>query len=316
MGNEQSAGGTSQATGASGDGVHLVHGSGSAVRAHAADSIDPLLEQSAALPLPHQVLPPPVVPDDVSSALQGAQMMHELRSVLGGLMSGSGSSQFLHSSARAGGLVSYGNGPEEGRGTDNGGGSEAALVEDPSRVETRSDADADAAGRNGGGDSAVEDVTGGVNADLEPIPGIASISDVASASVEDVREEQGRWVRLGIDVNTVEAVVNNMCGGEPMARVLDEQERIFDFIIAVAQRSVRLRRTMDKTEVDAKATTRAVERIERLRVAVADVHDNLEQAVATANILGASHFAHDDEMCSFKNFLKKNPPRVETSREP
>jgi hypothetical protein len=45
-----------------------------------------------------------------------------------------------------------------------------------------------------------------------------------------------------------------------------------------------------------------------LRMAAADVQDGLEAGVATANILGASHFAADDELRSFKDYLRHHPP--------
>lgn len=87
MGQEQSTEKSSPPSVAGDDGVRFVEGSGSNLRPQATESeADNLLKKSESLVLPQPLLPPPPVEDNISSALQGAQMIHELRILLDSLL--------------------------------------------------------------------------------------------------------------------------------------------------------------------------------------------------------------------------------------
>lgn len=264
-------------------GVQLVQGTGAALSGpREKDAVDKLVETSRSLRLPQQILPPPPVRDDVPSALQGAQVMHDLRSALGGLFLGIEESPAL----RMVGLSS----------------SQAADVrqgkgEGASSTEGRKYEDM----RAGPGENAEDE---GNKLQRKA----SSIDEFSQISEEDIRAEQERWARLGMDEESVNAMLEACTGGTKMAGVLDKQEILMSMILALKDKSIRLRLAMDKNGEEAKRTTQVLERLDRLNVTLADVQEGLESAVATANILGASHFAHDDEMCSFKNYLRHNPP--------
>lgn len=281
MGQEQSSDAL-PAVGTEG-GVQLVQGTGAALSGpREKDAVDKLVETSRSLRLPQQILPPPPVKDDVSSALQGAQVMHDLRSVLGGLFLGNEESPGL----RQAGL-------SRGQAGDS--------------RQSRSD-EADNAGNTKGEGASVEE-GGDVGEEGNMLQKkISTIDEFSQISEEDIRAEQERWARLGLNEESVNAVLETCTGGGKMATVLDRQEILMSMILALKEKSIRLRLAMDKNGEEAKRTTQVLERLDRLNVTLADVQEGLESAVATANILGASHFSHDDEMCSFKNFLRYNPP--------
>lgn len=274
---------------ARGDGVQLVQGSGRAlVPSSEKDEVQRLLEQSASLKLPQQLLPPAGV-EHSTYTRQGVYVMHELRTAIGGLLGmehpGLESKQPQHSSS--------------------------ATHEE---VHTEEIASKDA--------HANDDTVVDVNADADTISGnegekegnvdrrASSIHDIIIGSNEDIQAEQEKWERLGIDPNVVHAVVHECTGGKRMEHILNRQDKLMKQIEILKHKSFRLTKAMDANKEQAKRTTKALGKLDRIHVCFADVQDTLESAVATANILGASHFAHDDEMCSFKKFLEHNPPIV------
>jgi DNA-directed RNA polymerase specialized sigma subunit len=102
--------------------------------------------------------------------------------------------------------------------------------------------------------------------------------------------------------------MDDASGGEPLRRVLAEQDLLIQMVQSAKQSAERVRAAMDATEKEARRTKMALERLERLRMATAEVQDLLESAAATANIIGASRFSDDDEMRSFRDYLRHNPP--------
>ena len=254
-------------------GVLFVQGTGSQITSvESNQQVTKLLEHSRAIRLPHPILPPPPVKDDIQSALQGAQVMHDIRSVLGGLL-GNDDTNPIDRKTNAE--------PSD---------AEYNLVENVVRT---TDGD--------------ESVTGRVGVDPKSA---SSIDEFTQISEEDLRTEQDHWMRLGIDAVALQAVIEECTGGEPLTKVLQRQEELMNRIEAVKEIGSRLKYAMNTNGEQAKRTTRAAEKLDRIHVTLSGVQDTLESAVATANILGASHFAHDEEMCSFKNFLKRNPPRA------
>ncbi|KAI0562674.1 hypothetical protein FGB62_55g156 [Gracilaria domingensis] len=254
-----------------GEGVHVVAGTRS--RENEQGEAEKLLEMSRSLPVPQPLLPP-APPEDVSSALQGAQMMHELRSRIGDLISSAGEKGLLPSSNE--------------------------TLPSPSPQSTDMTASP--------GDSAeverdrIDQIIG------EASEKRSSLDDFRQTSEADVRVEQERWARLGLDYEAVKKMMEACTGGKQMKEVIDRQKEIMALIVTAHEKSVRLKQAMDVNNHQARKTTRAIENLDKLNVTLSEVQDSLESAVATANILGASHFAHDEEMCSFKNFLKHNPP--------
>lgn len=285
MGQEQSSnprqtvgGGAGASSNAVDDGVQRVHGSGAAlVPGDKKDVIDQLVDSSNALSLPQPLLPPPAVKDDISSALQGTQMMHELRNALDGLWHSTEESLGVHTNVTPQ--------PEET--------TLAQSGETP-------------AGQSAGTEGGVSDRAIGTSQDA-----VAShIDEITKLAAIDPRAEQEQWARLGIDQASIHAMLEECSGGSMLNSILDRQSALMKLISAAKENSIRLNTAMDRNSGEARRTTNALEKLDRINVALADIQENLESAVATANILGASHFAHDEEMCSFKNFLKHNPPSV------
>lgn len=261
-------------------GVHRVHGTGTSLDGsrRTKDAVDKLVEKSEKLRVPQQILPPPPVKDDMSSALQGAQVMHELRSALGGLLGGIEESETLKK-------VGLSMGGEVGD-------------------KAREAVDEGVKGKEGGqGDDVGEDEEGGLKRRM------SSIEEFAEISERDTRAEQDMWARLGMDEKAVTEMLEQCTGGEKMEAALEQQERLMSIITALKDKAGSMRASLDRNGDEAKRMTTVVERLDRIHVTLADVQEGLESAVATANILGAAHFAHDDEMCSFKNFLRHNPPK-------
>lgn len=249
MGQEQSSGGTSSTTaGAQDDGVRLVEGSGSALQQQTEKTeADMLLQQSSALAIPQPLLPPPPVEDNISSALQGAQMMHEIRTLLGGL---------LVSEQDAPSLVS------------------SSLH---SNASTNSNAPA------------------GKSANSEP-------------DTTATQSEQDTWARFGIDAETLDKVIADCTGGERMRQFVGRQNEILQKMKQIAELAARLKAAVDLKTEQARRTSRAIEKLDRVSMSITEMQETLEEVVATANILGAAHFADDPEMSSFKTFLQRNPP--------
>lgn len=124
----------------------------------------------------------------------------------------------------------------------------------------------------------------------------------------NLEQSQDMWARIVLDECAVKGAIDGLSGGDALRNVLDEQERLASLVMEVKAVAERVQRSMQAAEKEASRTRKALETLERLRMAAADVQDGLEYGVATANILGAAHFAHDDELRSFKDFLRHNPP--------
>ncbi|PXF46316.1 hypothetical protein BWQ96_03972 [Gracilariopsis chorda] len=275
MGQEQSS---EQAGGLAipeGEGVHFVVGTGSAESGRG--EAEKLLDQSRSLPVPQPLLRPPPR-EDVSSALQGAQMMYELRSRIGELISTAEEKGLLPSSGEKQPSSSHGS---------------AEL--------TASFNTGDPAGED---DDRVDKIIGKEGQKQ------SSVDEFVLHSEADIRAEQEKWARLGLDYEAVKSMVDACTSGKEVKELLHNQKELMALIVTVYEKSVRLKEAMDANNYQARKTTKAIEGLDKINVSLSEVQESLESAVATANILGASHFAHDDEMCSFKNFLKYHPPRA------
>lgn len=266
-------------------GVQRVSGTGSAVERNTETSSDPILQQASELPLPQPVLPPPPIPDDVSSALQGAQVMHELRSMLSVLLPGQSDADKV-SRVDASALEQV----------DRGATAEQSATSMPHTQLPAGDG------------TQARDVAASSGSFSRRRT--SSIKEVETHPSVDISEEQQLWVRLGIDANAVENVLKSLSGGERLERVLDTQDKLQSLILLLGQRAVRVRRAVEKAHRSAVELSRSMDRMDRLKMDVTEIQDSLQSSIATANILGAAHFANDDEMCSFKNFLKYNPPTL------
>lgn len=75
-----------------------------------------------------------------------------------------------------------------------------------------------------------------------------------------------------------------------------------------AQEAAERVRVCRETTEKERARSRAVrQKIERLSMAAADVQDWHEAGVATANVLGASHFASDPKLRAFMDYFRAHP---------
>lgn len=238
------------------DGVTLVEGSGSGLRSQTTTSeANKLLQQSSSLALPQPLLPPPPVEDNISSALQGAQMMHELRTLLDGLL--------LSESEQAS--------------------TSETLKNTNSSEEPQSQSQAQ-----------IQQST-------------ARDSQAKAAKGRAASSEQDAWSQFGIDAHVVEQVIADCTGGERMCDLVTRQKHLLEKVRQMAGLAMRLKAAVDMKNDQARKTSKAIEKLDRLSMSISDVQDTLEQVVATANILGAAHFGDDEEMRSFKTFLKHHP---------
>lgn len=258
------------------NGVHVVVGTRNT--GNEPGQAELLCNRSRLLPIPQPLLAPPS-PEDMSSALQGAQMITELRNRIGEL------------------LVTV---------------EESGLLPSSSKTKTNS------AAQSSVDLNPSDSLTAQPSVDSDGSKGISNGADGRTSSIQEMKQisnpdlpvEEEMWANLGLDYKAVKSVIESCTNGKALHEVLLTQKELMSLIVTIHQRSARLKKAMDANNEQARRTTGAIESLDKLNVALSEVQDNMESAVATANILGASHFAHDDEMCSFKNFLKHNPPRV------
>lgn len=244
-------------------GIQLVEGSGSALQKEARNNeAATLLRESASLPLPQPLLPRSEIQDSVASALQATKMMHELRTLLGGL-----------------------------------------LDEIPLPF-PNDDANDSAAKLKGKSDT---ESSGDATDPLEPLSSLAGVNREVESRNQVEREA---WSQIGIDPHALDKMITDCTGGTRMSKLVDRQTVLLQKINQIGRLASRLKSAVDIIADQARKTTKAMEILDRLSMSITDLHDSLEQAVATANILGAAHFAEDEEMSSFKSFLKHNPPQV------
>lgn len=215
-----------------------------------------LVEQSKRLPLPKPLLPSQPE-DSLTAALQGAQMINEIRVLFGNLLTTAEQAKpsFLGSRDSP---------------NDNGHNSEST----PATPDEADDREVDA--------------------------------QTSQSPATTVRNDDP----FALHADAIDKVISECTGGVRMNEMIEEQKRLVAHLRNVGELAARLETAVTLNVESAKNTTRAMEKLDRLSMSVADVHDSLENIVATANILGASHFANDEEMRSFKDFLKHNPPRT------
>lgn len=149
-----------------------------------------------------------------------------------------------------------------------------------------------------------------------PVPA-SEPADTADTAVEAAvpapvpNASQEGWARAAIDVGAVAHATAAAAGGGALEAVLARQDGLADAVARAAEAAERVRFCMEAMEKESARTRAALQRLERLRMAAADVQDGLEAGVATANILGASHFASDPELRSFKDYLRCHPIQYE-----
>lgn len=255
-----------------------------------------IMKESQQIFAPSPVLPPSPVPDNKASALTGGLVMFELRNMFGGLLGE------LNPSANT--SEDFEEGAPEGGENE---------VEPSSRV--------DGAGVNAErGSAGVDDSTiasGGADQSSSTAPkrppsrqGTRGAEPAEPLSVSD---EQALWAGKRLSSKAIKRALNGCAGGEPLRLAVKEQERLCAQVEVARTGALRVRHAMEATEKEAVRTRKALESLERLRMMLADVQDSLEAELATANILGAAHFPHDDEMRSFKAYLHKHPPLYESA---
>lgn len=258
------------------DGFRIVSSASNAVGDDV--SSDPAVRAVNALPLPYPVLPPPTVRDDVTSALSGAQVMNDLRLAFGSFLpvAVTGATNASEDTADAADAHTGTGEPVSNR-------EGIQEVEVPANTPPK--------------DAVLFSATGA--------------DDTMGSDELSARRTQERWARAMLDLAAVAEAVDEAGGGETFGEMLATQEHLFHRIRGARVTAERLQMAMLATEKEASRTRKALESLERLRMAAADVQDGLEAGVATANILGASHFADDDELRSFKDYLVAHPPNYE-----
>lgn len=246
-------------------GVEIVEVTGGAYRHEDGDisAAKGLLGQSAELPLP-QLLIPPNSEENLSAALHGTQMMHEIRSLLSNLLINTDS--FPSSTSLSATQDSDSLGINRNRSVQP---SQSRLPQEPANSRSL--------------------VSSGQVVERSPL------SETRSPTT--------------MRADVIDKVINECTGGAHMKKIVDTQKRLLSQIRHVADLVSRLESSVATNIDSAKKASKATDKLDRLSMSISDVLDSLENVVATANILGASHFSHDEEMCSFKNFLKCNPPK-------
>lgn len=230
-----------------------------------------LLEKSKQLPLPQPLLP--AQPEDsLTAALHGAQMIQEIRTLFGNLLATAEQAKpsFL-------GIIDSSGDREQ--------------KNQPPQPQTAQASSSTQTLPSGGDDDRVSDTQ-----TTQPATAIATAPTARDS--------------MFLHAEAIEKVITECTGGKRMNKVVDAQKRLITHIRQISELATRLETAVALNVESAKNTTRAMEKLDRLSMSVADVHDSLENIVATANILGASHFADNEEMRSFKDFLKHNPPKT------
>jgi hypothetical protein len=348
MGQNQSADGASRGPPDAADGgIRVVQAGRSTARsARSATDDDALSRASRETPLPTPLFPPSGAPEDIVSALASPDMFHELRTAFGGMMSGAVSAVTTSAASVPGVLAGMGviggtvaHAPEMPR-------DPIASAQQPGPMlvpqserrsaDLPSGADMGARQEN---DFLNGEVTSG-NVLREMTDGVPSYSvsfaapprsvalmdtahptantraraDVTALGPSSSHEESEAWrfhdtrSRSALTTCATSDVIDDASGGEPLERALAEQDVLIQMVNSAKQSAERVRAAMEATEKEARRTKLALERLERLRMASAEVQDLLDSAAATANIIGASHFPDDDEMRSFSDYLRHHPP--------
>lgn len=93
--------------------------------------------------------------------------------------------------------------------------------------------------------------------------------------------------------------------------ILERQRQLIKFIDSPKMKVESVERLLNEKRKELEVMGSMLNKAERLSLAVGDVQDLLERSIATANILGVSHFAEDKELCSFRAFLLHNPISTE-----
>lgn len=303
MGQEQSADTPASAphipAGPSSDrGVTLVRGTGTGIQTNTVSSeADQLLAKSASLPLPQPLLPPPAVEDNITSALQGAKMMQELRTLFDGMM--------LNVDETSSSLQ------------------DVIGLSSSSPSSSHPDRQIEIA-RSGLQDGSVDKTkenenqssSNGVLLEHDGKPMTSPSADEKSNSDKDQNQfEHEAWDRIGINASTLDKVVSDCTGGERMTSLVRKQTQLLQKIREIEQLASQLKSVVEKSKEQARQTTKAIDILDRLSLTISDLSDSLDNVTATANILGAAHFADNDEMCSFKQYLNHNPPKYSESTD-
>lgn len=229
-----------------------------------------LLEKSKRLPLPQPLLP--AQPEDsLTAALHGAQMIQEIRTLFGNLLATAEQAKPSFL-----GIIDSSDDHEQ-------------KIQPPRPQSAQAS-------------SSTQTLPGGGDDDRESNTQTAQSPTTATSTT--ARDP------ISLHADAIEKVIAECTGGKRMNKVVDAQKHLIAHIHQVAELATRLETAVALNVESAKNTTRAMEKLDRLSMSVADVHDSLENIVATANILGASHFADNEEMRSFKDFLKHNPPKT------
>lgn len=214
-------------------GVVLVQGSGSAVGTSSTSTLssrcDELLQKSSQLALPQPLLPSSSVDDNITSALQGTKMIHELRTLLDGFSTTYTLTNILH----------------------------------------------------------------GLSSSSPAPPSSSTPSSTSSTTVHGRRMDE---------------LIRECTGGEAMDEFVARQVQLIERIVKLNGTALRIKTDVDANREQARQIVKVVEQLERLSLTLADIHDQLEQVVANSNTVGAAHFADDDQMSSFSNYLRHNPP--------
>lgn len=272
------------------DGIHLVQGSGTALhRNETSIEADEILARSNKLPIPQPLLPRPDVDDTITSGLQGTKMIQELKTLFDGFAvtvdetSTSLSNQLVRISSST----------------------PLPLIDQlassfTTSASTTASASASESTANATDNSNCKDTYLDQEAKAE-----------AEESERKKKEKDTQVLKLiGIDPMIIQNVLNGCTGGERMSKLIEQQKIIVRRISEMSTLATRLKSAAQLNTEQARQTTRAIEILDRLSLSISDLSDSLEQVVATSNILGAAHFAEDDEMCSFKNYLKHKPPQL------
>lgn len=137
-----------------------------------------------------------------------------------------------------------------------------------------------------------------------PVP-VAAVSRAKNA-----REEQALWARVGVDEGAAGDMLRQLDGGERAREAMRRQTGVSAAVVEADGTARELLEATSRARRECADVAVVADRLDRLAMDVADVQESLERSVATANILGAAHFAEDEVLCSFRNYLKANPPVV------
>lgn len=102
-------------------------------------------------------------------------------------------------------------------------------------------------------------------------------------------------------------IIAGCTGAETVDKVLRQQEKLVERIVRISSLAKTAKYAVAQQAEQAAKVESVVESLDRFALTLADIHDHLETVIESADKVGAEYFEEDDEMSSFRSYLRHNP---------